>query len=89
MDYQRQPAARDTTVTEETLRLDIPVLLPEIPDARDTCVARLESRLRSQRGIHKAHISTTAIPPSSASTSTPISSPWLLCAVVPTRPVPG
>ncbi|MDT8306556.1 MAG: heavy metal translocating P-type ATPase [Anaerolineae bacterium] len=41
---------------EETLRLDIPVLLPEIPDARDACVARLESQLRSQSGIYEAHV---------------------------------
>jgi Zn2+/Cd2+-exporting ATPase len=49
-------------------RIDLPLLLPDIPDERDTCVARLESVIRESPGIidievvqggalHAAHLS--------------------------------
>ncbi len=38
------------------LQLDLPVLLPEIPDERDLCVTRLLSALNAEAGIEKAHI---------------------------------
>ena len=38
------------------VRLDLPVLLPEIPDARDACVARLKAILSRHRGIEHAHL---------------------------------
>jgi Zn2+/Cd2+-exporting ATPase len=51
----------------DTTRIDLPLLLPDIPDARDACVARLESAMRERAGIlsaavvvgetdHKAHL---------------------------------
>ena len=40
----------------ERLRLDLPVLLPEVPDARDACVARLEGRLEAVPGILDSHL---------------------------------
>nr|WP_204355048.1 heavy metal translocating P-type ATPase [Bradymonas sediminis] len=40
----------------EKIRLDIPVLLPEVPDTRDACVSRLDAMLVGQPGIIEAHI---------------------------------
>lgn len=40
----------------ETLRLDLPLLLPEVPDARDACVRRLTEGLESRDGVERAHI---------------------------------
>jgi Zn2+/Cd2+-exporting ATPase len=37
-------------------RIDLPVLLPEVPDARDACVARLESVIRESPGILSTHV---------------------------------
>jgi len=38
------------------LQLEIPVLLPEIPDEKDLCVERLILTLKTQKGIEDAHI---------------------------------
>lgn len=38
------------------VRLDLPLLLPEIPDARDACVQRLQSLLTQRRGIEGTHV---------------------------------
>ena len=38
------------------LQLDLPVLLPQIPDERDQCVTRLLAALNAEAGIEKAHI---------------------------------
>ena len=38
------------------LRLDIPVLLPEVPDAADACVVRLIATLEGRDGIAEAHV---------------------------------
>ena len=40
----------------DLLRLDLPVLLPEIPDARDACVVRLTDELAATEGIERAHV---------------------------------
>lgn len=40
----------------KSVRLDLPVLLPEIPDARDACVHRLQALLSPRRGITETHI---------------------------------
>ena len=40
----------------ESLRLDLPVLLPEVPDARDACVARLTDALTATAGVDRAHV---------------------------------
>ena len=40
----------------EPLRLDLPVLLPDLPDARDACVRRLTSALADLPGISRAHV---------------------------------
>ncbi len=41
---------------EQSLQLDIPVVLPGIDDANDGCVARLQERLQAQTGISQAHV---------------------------------
>ena len=41
--------------TMQTLRLDLPLLLPEM-DERDRCVHLLTERLAGVRGIGEAHI---------------------------------
>ncbi len=38
------------------LRLDLPVLLPAVPDARDACVTRLLTTLNAEPGITEAHL---------------------------------
>lgn len=38
------------------LRLDIPVLLPEIPDAKDACVDRLVAEIKNRPGVEAAHV---------------------------------
>ncbi|OJW73604.1 MAG: ATPase [Sphingomonadales bacterium 63-6] len=40
----------------EQIQLDIPLILPDIPDANDACVARLTSNLAARPGIEKAHV---------------------------------
>lgn len=40
----------------EKLRLDLPLLLPEIPDDQDACVRRLEGTLGAKQGIQEAHV---------------------------------
>ncbi|NJC28343.1 heavy metal translocating P-type ATPase [Neolewinella antarctica] len=38
------------------IQLDLPVLLPQIPDERDQCVTRLLTALNAEGGIEKAHL---------------------------------
>ena len=40
----------------EKLRLDIPVLLPDVTDAADTCVTRLIGSLQGRPGVEEAHV---------------------------------
>jgi|SRR5690625_220528 len=40
----------------DTFRLDLPVLLPDVPDERDACVARLTDELTATTGIERAHV---------------------------------
>ncbi len=42
-----------------TVRMDIPVLLPEAPDASDACVERLVKRLSSAPGLFQVHVAET------------------------------
>ncbi|HEX8431559.1 MAG TPA: heavy metal translocating P-type ATPase, partial [Longimicrobium sp.] len=39
-----------------TIRIDLPVLLPDVPDDRDACVGRLEALVETQRGITQSHL---------------------------------
>ena len=40
----------------DKLKLDIPVLLPQIPDAADACVGRLVATLKAKPGVEEAHV---------------------------------
>ncbi|MGB3272963.1 MAG: heavy metal translocating P-type ATPase [Xanthobacteraceae bacterium] len=40
----------------EKLRLDIPILLPGVPDADDACVARLSSEIGGRAGVEEVHV---------------------------------
>ncbi len=40
----------------EKLRLDIPILLPGVTDADDTCVARLTSEIGGRAGVEEVHV---------------------------------
>ena len=42
-------------MTEKT-KLDIALLLPAVPDARDACVRRLGDILTAKKGIETAHL---------------------------------
>lgn len=48
---------------EQTIQLEISLLLPEIEDARDDCLTRLEQMLEAHRGIHHVHVNHDADPP--------------------------
>jgi hypothetical protein len=39
-----------------TTRLDLPLVLPDVPDARDACIARLTSMLEAQPGVVRVHV---------------------------------
>ena len=40
----------------EKIQVEIPILLPEIPDEKDQCVERLLISLKNQKGIEDAHV---------------------------------
>ena len=40
----------------DKLRLDIPILLPEVRDVADACLARLISEMRGREGIEQVHV---------------------------------
>src|SRR3546814_4913216 len=44
----------------DQLRLDIPLLLPEVADTADRCVARLTSELEGREGVDKVHVIRTS-----------------------------
>jgi Cd2+/Zn2+-exporting ATPase len=43
----------------EKLTLDLELLLPEVADEQDQCVARLQERLKTARGVTEAHLEKT------------------------------
>lgn len=44
----------------EKLRLDIPILLPEVTDTADACVARLMGELQDREGVESVHVKVPA-----------------------------
>ncbi len=40
----------------ENIRLDLPILLPGVPDAKDACVERLTRSLQDRDGIDRVHV---------------------------------
>src|SRR3546814_9633094 len=41
---------------KDQVRLDIPLLLPDVRDEADRCVARLTTELRGREGVQDAHV---------------------------------
>jgi Zn2+/Cd2+-exporting ATPase len=41
---------------DRKLRLDLPLVLPDIPDTRDACVGRVVGLLAGRPGIGEAHV---------------------------------
>lgn len=42
--------------TVQTIRLDLPLLLPDVPDLRDACVERLGQLLARRSGVQSVHV---------------------------------
>ena len=40
----------------ESIRLDLPLLLPDVRDAQDACIGRLVRLLESRSGVVRAHV---------------------------------
>ena len=40
----------------EKLRIEIPLILPEVPDDKDACVHNLIELLEEEKGIDKVHV---------------------------------
>jgi hypothetical protein len=49
-DQQRNDGVRDKA------QFDLPLLLPDLPDAVDACVGRLIDRLRRRTGVDEVHV---------------------------------
>ena len=43
-------------MTERTVEIEIPILLPGVEDDGDGCLARLEKALQDQKGLQRAHL---------------------------------
>ena len=39
------------------LKLEIPLILPQVPDEKDQCVNKLISLLQEQKGLEEVHVS--------------------------------
>lgn len=50
-----EPSVGRGNMTEKS-RIEIALLLPSVPDARDSCVQRLADLLKSKDGIETAHV---------------------------------
>ncbi len=50
-------------MTEKTIQLDIPLLVPDIEDGQDGCLQRLETVLQHHKGILRAHVEAEQKPP--------------------------
>ncbi len=50
-------------MSERSVEIEIPLLLPEIEDHRDDCLVRLQDRLRERPGISHVHLCRDASPP--------------------------
>ena len=64
----------------QKLRLDLPLVLPDIHGTDDPCVKRLQDKLAGRPGIDEAHVTgVERASPSYACTTTPTSSRWAGC----------
>ena len=44
----------------ETVKIDLPLLLPDVSDARDACVHRLTERFLARPGMERLHLITAS-----------------------------
>ena len=51
------------TSNEETIELDIPLILPDLEDERDECIEFLDSYLQDKRGVLRSHVEREQDPP--------------------------
>jgi Cd2+/Zn2+-exporting ATPase len=51
------------TMSEQTVKLDIPLLLPGVADANDECISKLQYALENHHGIRRVHIKDDTNPP--------------------------
>ena len=42
---------------QQKLKLQIPIILPDVPDEKDRCVKRLINILQDKKGLENVHIS--------------------------------
>lgn len=56
MTIRSDDAARHHDVADHSTRLDLPLLLPEVKDERDACVARLVRLLQRRAGVKSVHV---------------------------------
>ena len=54
--FQDERFIKDKPMIEKTVEISLPLLLPEIQDACDHCIDRLNARLQAQRGILQTHL---------------------------------
>ena len=52
----RMEDLRDAPANDRSLRLDLPVLLPDAPDAADACTGRLVAELTGRDGVTRVHV---------------------------------
>ena len=50
------------SLVEDTIQLDIPILLPELENPQDDCIGRLEHALLQKRGISQVHVTDGSTP---------------------------
>lgn len=46
----------DETRSDSTVRIELPILLPNVRDEQDQCVERLKEQVLGHKGIHRVHI---------------------------------
>jgi Cd2+/Zn2+-exporting ATPase len=70
------------------LRIDLPILLPDAPDARDACVKRLVDTVAAKPGVERAHVDDGTEPERDESRTrmgATAGGPWLCVHYDPTR----
>ena len=75
-------------MTEATLHIRLPVLLPHVQDERDQCVQRLNEWLLNRKGIEQSHIERENGEAVFVFITMPTSSACWRCAGWPSRPAP-
>ena len=56
-------SGKPMAINEQTVQLDVPLLVPDITDSEDNCLVDLERMLENRHGIHRVHVERDADPP--------------------------